>query len=228
MKEQIQLFFKYNLSLLAFGFLLSFISGFGQTFLLSLYVPSIEQLLSISNTEFGAIYAFATIGSAATLPFAGGYFDKIGTKRYSLLVTGGLISALLLLSFSYNIAMVLVAFYGLRLFGQGLMSHTSISCMARYGSTNRGKAIGAASVGHPAGEAVLPILIILLIGGVGWREALQVSALACAIIVAPLIVFLLNQSQAKLRGYRLQSRTTRKNQPKISIIHVVSEKNFGS
>ncbi|WP_459946340.1 MFS transporter [Desulfocastanea catecholica] len=212
--------------MLAFGFLLSFISGFGQTFLLSLYVPSIEQLLSISNTEFGAIYAFATIGSAATLPFAGGYFDKIGTKRYSLLVTGDLISALLLLSFSYNIAMVLVAFYGLRLFGQGLMSHTSISCIARYFSTNRGKAIGAASVGHPVGEAVLPILITLLIGGVGWREALQVSALACAIIVASLIVFLLNQSQAKLRAYRLQARATRKNQPKISIIHVVSEKIF--
>lgn len=219
-------FFKYNLSLLAFGFLLSFISGFGQTFLLSLYVPSIEQLLSVSNTEFGAIYAIATIGSALTLPLTGSYFDKIETKRYSLLVTGGLVSALLLLSFSYNIVMVLVAFYGLRLFGQGLMSHTSIASMAKYFSANRGKAIGAASTGHPAGEAVLPILITLLIGVIGWREALQVSALVCAILVAPLIVVLLNQSEARLQTCRVQTRATRKDQPQISTIDVVWEKRF--
>lgn len=135
MKEPIYLFFKNNLSLLAFGFLLPFVSGFGQTFLLSLYVPSIEQLLQISNTEFGSIYAIATIGSAATLPWAGGYFDKSDIKRYSLLVTGGLIAALLLLSFSYTIVMVLVAFYGLRLFGQGLMSHTSIASVASSGNS---------------------------------------------------------------------------------------------
>jgi hypothetical protein len=65
-KEPIHLFVKNNLSLLAFGFLLPFVSGFGQTFLLSLCVSSIGQLLQISNTEFGAIYAIATIGSAAT------------------------------------------------------------------------------------------------------------------------------------------------------------------
>lgn len=220
------LFFNYNLSLIAFGFLLSFISGFGQTFLLSLYVPSIEQLLSINNTEFGAIYAIATIGSAATLPLAGGFFDRIDIQRYSLLVTGGLISALLLLSFSYNIVMVLVAFYGLRLFGQGLMSHTSISSMARYFNANRGKAIGAASTGHPAGEAILPILITLLIEAVGWREALQVSAFACVILVVPLIVVLLSQSEVRLRAHRGRPQATRKSQPKLSVIHVVWEKRF--
>jgi MFS family permease len=225
-KEPIHLFFKHNLSLLAFGFLLPFISGFGQTFLLSLYVPSIEQLLQISNTEFGALYAIATIGSAATLPLAGGYFDKSDLKRYSLLVTSGLAAALLLLSFSYNIVMVLLAFYGLRLFGQGLMSHTSISCMARYFSANRGKAIGIASVGHPAGEAVLPILITLLIGIFGWRETLQISAFACAVLVAPLIVFLLNQSQARLTAYRMQARTTRKSRQTTSSLYVVREKRF--
>ena len=130
------------------------------------------------------------------------------------------------MSFSYNIVMVLLAFYGLRLFGQGLMSHTSISCMARYFSANRGKAIGIASVGHPAGEAVLPILITLLIGIFGWRETLQISAFACAVLVAPLIVFLLNQSQARLTAYRRQARTTRKSLQTISSLYIVREKRF--
>ncbi|MBS3818037.1 hypothetical protein KGY73_00815 [bacterium] len=56
MKRLISTFLRYKLSLLAFGLLLTFFSSFGQTFLISLYVPSIEELLNISNTEFGTIY----------------------------------------------------------------------------------------------------------------------------------------------------------------------------
>ena len=49
-----------SLPLLVFGLILTFFSSFGQTFLLSLYVPSIEALLGISNTAFGSLYAVAT------------------------------------------------------------------------------------------------------------------------------------------------------------------------
>src|SRR6056297_1420755 len=105
---------------------MSFFSSFGQTFLLSLYVPSIEELLNVSNTEFGTVYAVATIGSALTLPWIGGFFDKMSIKRYSIMVISGLFVSLLLLSFSYHVIMVIIAFYGLRLFGQGLMTHTSV------------------------------------------------------------------------------------------------------
>ena len=149
MKHRLYHFLKNNLGLLSFGLFLTFFSSFGQTFLLSLYVPSIEELLNISNTEFGTIYAVATIGSALTLPWAGGYFDKINTARYTLIVISGLFISLLLLSFSYHFIIVIVAFYGLRLFGQGLMSHTSVSSMAKFFENNRGKAIGITSLGHP-------------------------------------------------------------------------------
>ncbi|MFP3860745.1 MAG: hypothetical protein ACLFUW_07975, partial [Bacteroidales bacterium] len=100
MKQLGTSFVKENFSLLAFGLMFTFFSSFGQTFLLSLYVPSIEEFLNITNTEFGSVYAVATIGSALTLPWLGGYFDKMTIKRYSLMVVVGLAAALLLLSFS--------------------------------------------------------------------------------------------------------------------------------
>ncbi|MDZ7742172.1 MAG: MFS transporter [Bacteroidota bacterium] len=206
--------------------MLTFFSGFGQTFLLSLYVPSIEELLNISNTEFGIIYAVATIGSALTLPWAGGYFDKINTQRYSLMVIAGLSAALLLLSFSWHVIVVVIAFYGLRLFGQGLMSHTSISSMALYFKTDRGKAIGAASLGYPAGEAVLPILIALLIGSIGWRGALHISALTCIAVVAPLALLLLNLSKKRIRAYRIQNHANKTQQKKVHFIEVIKQKKF--
>lgn len=195
-----------KLPLLAFGLLYTFSSSFGQTFLLSLYVPSIEGFLNISNTQFGSLYAVATIGSALTLPWLGGYFDKIELKPYSIAVSIGLALSLLLLSVSRNFFMVLIAFYGLRLFGQGLMSHTSISAMARYFSTHRGKAIGLVGLGHPAGEAVLPIVIALLIAAVGWRASLQFSALHALIVIVPLTLFLLKKSQTRIQAYKTKKQ----------------------
>ena len=179
--------FRYSAPLLVFGLLLTFFSSFGQTFLLSLYVPSIESLLGISNTTFGSLYAAATLSSAFTLPWLGGRFDKMDIRYYTVMVASGLTGALLLLSFSTHIIMVVLAFYGLRLFGQGLMSHTSVSAMARYFERNRGKAIGVATLGHPVGEATLPLLVTLLIGLIGWRATLQFSALSVAVIVLPQI-----------------------------------------
>ncbi|MBS3774086.1 MAG: MFS transporter [Bacteroidales bacterium] len=226
MTPRINYFLKYNLSLLAFGLLLAFFSSFGQTFLLSLYVPSIEELLGVSNAEFGTIYAVATVGSALTLPWIGGYFDTIDTKRYTLMVIGGLMVALLLLSFSYHVILVILGFYGLRLFGQGLMTHTSVSSMARYFGADRGKAIGAASLGHPAGEASLPILITLLMGVIGWRGALQVSALTCALVVAPLALFLLGRSKTRLRAYRMQNHAAQNQTRKVDIRDILRDRRF--
>lgn len=225
-KQRINAFLKYNLSLLAFGIIMTFFSGFGQTFLLSLYVPSIEQLLHISNTEFGSIYAVATLGSALTLPWLGGYFDKINIMYYSLFVITGLVAALFLLSFSFHVITVIIAFYGLRLFGQGLMSHTSIASMARYFGTHRGKAIGVANVGHPSGEAVLPVLITLMITYAGWRGALQLSALTCILILLPLAVFLLNRSDIRIRAYRIGAHKAQKHYAKVHTLDVFKEKKF--
>ncbi len=140
-----------SLPLLAFGLLLTFFSSFGQTFLLSLYVPAIEALLGISNTVFGSLYAVATLSSAFTLPWLGGRFDRMPIRAYTLMVLVGLVAALLLLSSARHLVVVVIAFYGLRLFGQGLMSHTAVSAMARYFEANRGKAIGIATLGHPLG-----------------------------------------------------------------------------
>ena len=226
LKKQRNKIIKYDLNLLLFGFLIAFFSSFGQTFLLSLYVPSIEQLLQISNTEFGSIYAVATLGSALSLPWLGGYFDKVDVRSYSLMVIAGLFISLLLLSFSYHVLMVIVSFYGLRLFGQGLMIHTSVSTMSRYFSTNRGKAIGVVGVGHPAGEAVMPLIITLLIGVVGWRGTLQISALSTILIVVPLAIILLNRSKIRIRFYHMQHSHATKQLEKINVRKIIRQKQF--
>jgi MFS family permease len=215
-----------SLPLLAFGLLLTFFSSFGQTFLLSLYVPDIEALLGISNTVFGSLYAVATLSSAFTLPWLGGRFDRMPIRAYTLMVLVGLMAALLLLSSARHLIVVVIAFYGLRLFGQGLMSHTAVSAMARYFEANRGKAIGIATLGHPIGEATLPLLVTLLIGGFGWRSTLQFSALSIAVVVLPATLLFLRRARSRLKKFEAANDTDTTTTVHQSIWQLMAERRF--
>ena len=183
--------FRANTRILTFGILLVFFSSFGQTFVVSLYIPSIIDHFGISSSLFSTIYALATLLSASTLVFAGRKIDYIPLKRFSLFVVAGIISATLLLALSWHLAVLFVGIYLVRLFGQGLLSHTALTTMSRYFKKARGKAIGIAYLGFPLGEAVFPVLVAASIAYVGWRETLGMSALFIAIVLLPLSVFLI-------------------------------------
>jgi hypothetical protein len=57
---------------LVYGFGFTFASSAGQTFFISLFIPSIAASLHVSVEQLGYLYGAATIVSALCLPFAGG------------------------------------------------------------------------------------------------------------------------------------------------------------
>lgn len=174
-----------------FGVVLTFFSSFGQTFLISLYIPEIESVFGLSNTALSSLYAVATVGSSLTLPWIGSLIDYWRLKKFVTLVIVGYAIACLVLSAAIHPIMVLLGFFGLRLFGQGLSSHTAISTMARFFEHNRGKAISLATLGHPLSEASLPLVVSFLILTLGWRASLQISSVALILLVLPLLFWLL-------------------------------------
>jgi MFS family permease len=184
-------FFKSNKRLIIFGLLLTFCSGFGQTFLLSLYVPEILEAFNLTNSSFGSVYALSTIISAISLTWAGRYIDNIDLKKFASLVAIGLSAFLLIFSTARNIIWLGVGLWGLRLFGQGLMSHTSVTSMSRYFDEMRGKAISISNLGHPAGQALLPVLIAVGIQWFGWRQSLTASAVVVAFLLPSALFYLL-------------------------------------
>ena len=66
------------------------------------------------------------------------------------------------------------------------MSHASITGMARAFLRHRGKAIALATLGHPAGEAVLPILAVSAAAAFGWRHV-WLGAAALLVLAFPLL-----------------------------------------
>lgn len=181
-----------------FGILLTFFSSYGQTFLISLYIPELQKVFSFSSTEVSSLYAVATMASAFMLPWVGRLVDTWALRRFTLFVLVGFTLACGVLSIAFHPVVVMLGFFGLRFFGQGLMSHTSISTMARAFERDRGKAISIATLGHPLGEAILPLLIAFLIGAVGWRTSLQLSGISLIMLVVPLVLLVLRKQDKRL------------------------------
>ncbi|MEX0679897.1 MAG: MFS transporter [Balneolales bacterium] len=202
--------------LVIFGFCLTFFSNFGQTFFISLFVPGFLESFGISNAWFGTIYSMATLASALSLAWIGSKIDRFPLKYYSLAVAAGLIISSIFLALSQWIVMLFIGLFGMRLFGQGLSSHTSQTAMARYFVTMRGKALSLASLGYTVGEAVLPIAITILITTLGWRSGWTGVSLFTAFLLPVLIVSLLGKDPERLGEYRA-ANDENKHQPEPGI-----------
>ncbi|MDC0968224.1 MFS transporter [Alphaproteobacteria bacterium] len=191
-------FIHKNFNLLFFGFLIAFSSGFGQTFFISLFSKDFRTTFNLSNTEFGSIYSIATVLSAITIIWAGKLIDTVNLKKYTLTIVFGMAIACLMASLAFNIFFLFLTIYFLRLFGQGLMGHTSRTTIARYFNTNRGKALAISGFGFYIGEMIYPIIIVFLILTIGWRLTWFSSSIFVFVILGLSFYFLLRNNNFKI------------------------------
>jgi sugar phosphate permease len=189
--------------MIAFGAFMCFASSFGQTFFISLFGGEIREAFALSHGEFGTVYATGTMLSAATLVWAGRLIDRMPLAHFAVGVLLGLGGTSLLMGAAWSIPALGAAIYGLRLFGQGLASHTGITAIARYFEAERGRAVGIASLGHPVGEFMLPFLMVAAFAVIGWRSLWTGTGVAL-IAIAPLVFLLLRDHRARDRA--LQER----------------------
>ncbi|SMO62110.1 MFS transporter [Fodinibius sediminis] len=184
--------------LLSFGFTFTFFSSFGQTFLISLFVPFFLTAFNLTNASFGSLYSLATLSSALTLPFAGKWIDHLPLKKFSLMVAMGLMLAAFTVSISWHVIVLFIGLLLLRLSGQGLSGHTAQTAMAKFFRLQRGKALSIANLGYPMGEAVLPLIITALIPILSWRGAWGGISVAIGILLIPFILNILSGKTEEL------------------------------
>ena len=186
-----------NRSILAFGFLMALGSSFGQTFFIGIFSPSIEAEFGLSHSEWGAIYMAGTLMSAATLTYTGKWIDHFPLRKYATIVCGFLAIACLTAAFTPTAWFLVLTIYCLRQAGQGLASHTAVTGMIKYFRYNRGKAVALATLGFPAGRALLPIAAVAAIAAIGWRETYIVCAICALVLLLPAVICLLSRVPKK-------------------------------
>ncbi len=180
-------FIRSNLRWLLGGFLLTMFSSFGQTFYIALSTGHIREAFNLTSGEYGSIYMIATLASALVFPFVGQIVDHYSVVKVVTITVIGLAIACLALAKSQSIFVLVLALFGLRLFGQGMMTHISITAMGRWYAENRGKSVSIASLGFTAGQAFLPVTFVSGVAILGWRDAWLAAAIVVLVVALPAI-----------------------------------------
>lgn len=183
-------FLRSNARWLSAGALLTFLSCFGQTFFISLFAGEIQRTFDLSSGDWGLIYAFGTLASAAVMVWAGSLTDSFRTRHLGIAVLVGLAASCLLMATNSFVSVLVVSIFLLRLFGQGMASHTAIVAMSRWFVATRGRALAVCALGFTIGESLFPILFVSLLDLINWRLLWVVAALI-ALAGIPLLAVLL-------------------------------------
>ena len=184
-------FVKNNSRFLLFGFILTFCSSFGQTFFIGIFNPYIREDLSLSHSEFGLIYSLATLLSSFSLIWIGKKIDDFKIIYFAIAVCLFLAFSSFFLTLVSNIILLFFAIYFLRLSGQGLMTHTASTSMAKFFDLNRGKALSISWLGLSLGEGFLPYLIIFLMKFYSWKIVWLGISIFILSLVVPSVFFIL-------------------------------------
>ena len=176
-------------------------SSIGQTYFIGVFGPSIRGEFGLTHTSWSAIYLIGTLLSALALSWTGPQIDRVSLPRYAAMVVIALAGAAFFMALVPSAVFLIVAIFLLRQTGQGLMGHTGSTAMARYFPESRGKAVALASLGFAAGEAVLPVLMVVAISLIGWRVTYGMASLTIVLVLLPGILWLLKDHQARHQAH---------------------------
>jgi predicted MFS family arabinose efflux permease len=195
------MFKSLNFKVILFGFIFTFFSSFGQSFFLGLFNSSIRDALFITHGQFGSIYASATLLSSFILVWIGKKIDDINILKFASYVVALLAISCFLFSKISSVIFLFFSIFLIRLSGQGLMSHTATTTIARFFEKSRGRALSTTWLGLSLAEFILPLLIIFLLTFVDWRNIWIVISIF-VIVVLPIFSFSL------VKNIKLDSRET--------------------
>lgn len=187
-------FLRANAPFLAAGALLTFMSGFGQTFFISIFAGEIRGAFGLSHGEWGGIYMIGTTASAIVMVWSGALTDKWRVRILGPAILFGLACACVAMATNRWVWALPVVIFALRFFGQGMSSHIAVVAMARWFVATRGRALSVASLGFSVGEAILPLLFVALMTMIDWR-LLWVSAAMVSVMGIPMLGWLLGKER---------------------------------
>jgi len=189
-------FIRENARWLGAGVLMTASSSFGQTYFIALSAAQLQATFGLSHGGWGTLYTAGTLMSAIVLTQVGPLADRFKVRTLALITIAAFTLCCLAMAAVGHWLMLVFVIFGLRLCGQGMMSHLALTAMGRWFRGNRGRAVAVASFGFSLGEGLLPLTFVLLTGAIGWRAGWVVAATTLVFFVAPLLALLLRYERS--------------------------------
>ena len=235
--------FYYGWVILAVGAIGVLASIPGQTMGVSVFTDYYIRELSLTRVGVSASYMVGTLASSLIIPVAGIFYDRKGARITAALATFFLGIFLLLLAFSKTIIgtftatfslppqvvtmiVLTLGFFGIRFFGQGVLTLVSRGMVARWFSSRRGLAVGLMGLVTAFGFSYAPQPLQRLIGSLGWSGALVALAFLLLVVFLPLFLLTFRSDPASCSMEMEQGMIARKQTKRTSIGDAVHQKDI--
>ncbi len=184
-------FLRRHWKFLGFALLLPFCGSFGQTFYFGLFNDRIRESYSLSHSDYGTLYALATLLSAFVMMRIGKMVDIANVRVLTLFVFIGMMLGCVGLSYHGSLGLLVFSIFLLRFCGQSMFNHISTTAVARSFRQERGRALSIAFLGNALGQVLLPGLVVLSFAYMDWTAAWLGAALLLLLLMFPTLWWLL-------------------------------------
>ncbi|MFW5803887.1 MAG: MFS transporter [bacterium] len=178
----------------------------GQTIGISVFTEDLKSVLNISSLTITISYLIGTCGSGLLITYAGKLFDRHGARKVAAFASIFLGLFLAYLSYTDKISFYLVnqfnfinrnvilitilsiGFFGIRFFGQGVLTMSSRNMAMKWFEKNRGFANTFLSIFTIVAFNYSPTLLNDLVNSHGWRGTWQLLAWVITILFTIIII----------------------------------------
>jgi MFS family permease len=165
------------------------LTGPGQTIGVSVFIDHFVDDLSLTRSEVSTAYLVGTLTGAVLLPSVGKFIDRRGVRLAQTIIGLAFGLALVNMSLVNGLVWLAVGFAGIRFLGQGSLSLVStVTVQLRFERT-RGTALGIFATLTGGLMALMPVVLAVSIGWLGWRATWLVAAAVVVGVVVPIAWF---------------------------------------
>jgi len=199
--------FFYGWVILAAGTIGILMSIPGQTMGVSVFTESLLSDLQINRNNLSLAYLVGTLGSGLIITRAGKLYDKHGARVMAFIA--GVMLGLMLVYLTridrlvsslsevrwlspalITFVLLAIGFWGIRFFGQGLLTMVSRNMVMKWFNRRRGLANAVLGIFSALGFSVAPKLLDHIIQRLEWRGAWIFLAILVGTVFAIFVVFI--------------------------------------
>ena len=182
--------FYYGWIIVPVSILGSFATSPGQTYMISVFNPSFRDALSLSLSQLTGAYMLGTVLASIPQPYIGYWSDRVGIRRMLALVVVLFSLACVFITQANSLFMLTLAFFFLRLFGQGALELLSTNMLPMWFRERLGRVAGIKNVVGRLLIGSVPIGVLAVIKQIGWRGTYMLAGAVVLGVMLPVALFI--------------------------------------
>jgi sugar phosphate permease len=181
--------FFYGWIILPISIIAAVFTSPGQTFMVSIFNPSFRETLDLSLTELTGAYMIGTLLASLPQSYIGVWADRLGIRKVLLMIVSLFSLACVFISQVNSLPMLFLAFFFLRLLGQGALELMSVNMLPMWFNKTLGTISGVRNVAVNLLIGAIPLGVLGLINRIGWRNTYVLAGAVVFSIMLPIAIF---------------------------------------